>query len=70
MCKQQGMEGGTHVEQITKVGIYTTRRLKTRKIVYEDEKCGGAIRVRLVEVSLLLTFTSNSSTVSVITHCI
>jgi len=71
MCKQQGVEGGgTHVEQITKVGFDTTRRLKTKNIVYEDERRGGAIRVRLVELSLLLTFTSNSSTVPVITHYI
>ena len=61
---------GTHVEQITKVEFDVTRRLKTREIVYEDERRGGAIRVRLVEVSLLLTFTFNFSTVLVITHCI
>jgi hypothetical protein len=70
MCKQQGVEGGTHVEQITKVGFDTTRRLKTKNIVYEDERRGGVIRVWLVEVSLFLTFTSNPSTVLVITHYI
>ena len=70
MCKQKGVEGGTNVEQIMKVGFDTTRRLNTRNIVYEDERRGGAIRVRLVEVSLLLTFTFNSSTGPVITHCI
>ena len=61
---------GTHVEQITKVEFDVTRRLKTREIVYEDERQDGDIRVRLVEVSLLLTFTSNPNTAMVITHYI
>ena len=70
MCKQQRVEGGTHVEQITKIGFDATRRLKTREIVCEDERQDGDIRVRLVEVSLLLTFISNPNTAVVITHCI
>jgi hypothetical protein len=70
MCKQQGVEGGTHVEEITKAGFDVTRRLKTREIVYEDERRDGDIRVRLVEVSLLLTFTSDPSADMVMTHCI
>jgi len=44
MCKQQGVEGRTHVEQIKKVGFDAMRRLKTREIVYEDERRDGDIR--------------------------
>ena len=70
MCKQQRVEGGTHVNQSTKIGFDAKRRWKTREILYEDEMSDGDTRVRLVEVSLLLTFTSNSNTGPVITHYI
>lgn len=63
MCKQQRVDGGTHMEQITKAGFDATRRLKTGELMYRDERRDGDACVRLVEVSLLLPFTAKTSTV-------
>jgi hypothetical protein len=63
MCKQQRVEGETHVGQTTKVGFDARRRLIPGGIVYEDEGYSGDTLARLVEALLLLTFTSKPSAV-------
>ncbi|ERG97639.1 MAG: hypothetical protein J07HQX50_01667 [Haloquadratum sp. J07HQX50] len=69
MCKQQRVERETYVGQITKIGFDATRRLIPREIVDKNEKRDEDVHVRLVEASLLLTFTSKLNTVLIITHC-